>query len=185
MMFHYCRITERKTNQLLPRVGKKTKQRLLSVLVTLSLFWTLWKGSWMKKSVLSTSWWFSKLQMTVSKTAIWAILKTYPQTHENIQRIWVLKEASLSAIPPKVCSPLLKSLPSTDSAQTQTLLFKEYWLLKISLYLVSLIILWIVNVLFLSTFMFLPANTFPEEAKCYFLDTDLDQQSTSWLILST
>lgn len=89
-------------------------------------------------------------------------LKKCHQTHENIQRIWVLKDTSSSAIPPKVSSPLLKSLPSIDSSQTQTVLFKEYWLLKISLYLVSCIIVCIVNVLFLSISILLPANSSPD-----------------------
>lgn len=74
MKFYNCRITERKTPLTTQTVG--IKQKLLSVLATPLLFWTPWKGSWIKKKPsLSTLWWFSKLQMVVSKSAVWAILK--------------------------------------------------------------------------------------------------------------
>lgn len=127
-MFHNCRIAERNTHHSLPKqLGKNTTKnvdKLLSVLATISLFWTLWKGSWMHKSSLSTLWWFWQFQLIVNKNATSAIFKTYYLTHENNQRIWVLKDNFLSAIPPKVASPLPKSLPNIYSSQTQTVLFK-------------------------------------------------------------
>lgn len=161
---------ERNTHHLLPKVRKITTKNIdkLLCLSNCIIIWSVWKGSWTHKSNLRTLWWFCKLQLIGNRNATRAIFKTYYQILENNQRIWVLKDTFLSAVPSKQQAHHQKAFPRLTLLKLRLLFFKILASKNI-IYLVfhdMPTILCIVNAFFLSKSMFLPANTFAEQGTC-------------------